>query len=82
MGPEITGSFEKRAPEQRTDKLNPPLTPGPGIEPGPHWWKANTLTTAPSLLPPLINLVTVSKFAINYQPRAASFVLYPEITSY
>ena len=24
---------------------------GSGIEPGPHWWEANALTTAPSLLP-------------------------------
>jgi len=24
---------------------------GPGIEPGPHWWEASALTTAPSLLP-------------------------------
>ena len=23
----------------------------PGIEPGPHWWKASALTTAPSPLP-------------------------------
>ena len=23
----------------------------PGIEPGPHWWEASALTTAPSLLP-------------------------------
>jgi len=23
---------------------------GAGIEPGPHWWEASTLTTAPSLL--------------------------------
>ena len=22
----------------------------PGIEPGPHWWEASALTTAPSLL--------------------------------
>ena len=27
------------------------MTAGPGIEPGPHWWKASALTTAPSLLP-------------------------------
>ena len=28
----------------------------PGIEPGPPWWEASALTTAPSLLPqPLIN---------------------------
>ena len=33
------------------NKLNPHMTPGPGIEPGPHWWKASDLTTALSLLP-------------------------------
>ena len=27
------------------------LTPSPGIEPGPHWWKASALVAAPSLLP-------------------------------
>ena len=27
------------------------MTPGPGIEPGTHWWEASTLTTAPTLLP-------------------------------
>jgi len=33
------------------NKLNPHMTPGPGIEPRLHWWKASALTTAPSLLP-------------------------------
>ena len=33
------------------NKVNPHMTPGPGIEPGPHWWKASALTTAPSLPP-------------------------------
>ena len=38
----------------RTDnKFNPHMTPRPGIEPGPHWWEASALTTAPSLLPRL-----------------------------
>ena len=33
--------------EQRTNnKLNPHMTPSPGIEPGTHWWKASVLTTA------------------------------------
>ena len=32
-------------------KLNPHVTPGPGIEPGPQWWEASSLTTAPFLLP-------------------------------
>jgi len=27
------------------------MTPGPGVELGPHWWEARALTTAPSLLP-------------------------------
>ena len=27
------------------------MTPGPGIEPGTHWWEASALTTASSLLP-------------------------------
>jgi len=33
------------------NKLNPLMTPGPGFEPGPHWWEASAITTAPSLLP-------------------------------
>ena len=28
------------------NKLNQHMTPGPGIEPGPHWWEASALTTA------------------------------------
>ena len=31
-------------------KLNPRMTPEPGIEPELHWWEASALTTAPSLL--------------------------------
>ena len=27
------------------------MTPSPGIEPGPHWFEASALTTAPSLRP-------------------------------
>ena len=26
------------------------MTPGPGIQPGSHWWEASALTTAPTLL--------------------------------
>ena len=37
--------------EQRTNKLNPHKTPYLGIEPGPDWWEASALTTAPSLHP-------------------------------
>jgi len=35
------------------NKLSPRMTPGPGIEPGPHWWEASALTTLPSPLPKL-----------------------------
>ena len=34
----------------QTNKLNPHMTPDLGIEPGPHWWEASALTTAPFLL--------------------------------
>ena len=33
------------------NKLNPHVTLGPGIEPGPQRWKVSALTSAPSLLP-------------------------------
>ena len=35
--------------EQRTNELNPHMTPDLGIEPEPHWWKASALTTVPTL---------------------------------
>ena len=37
--------------EKRTNKLSPHMTPDLGIEPGPHWWEASALTTAPHLHP-------------------------------
>ena len=40
-----------RSRVENNNKLKPHMTPGPGIEPGPHWWEANALTTAPTLLP-------------------------------
>ena len=40
-----------RAGTRTNNKLNPHMTPSPGIEPGPHWWEASALTTAPTLLP-------------------------------
>jgi len=36
--------------ERTNNKLNPHMTPGPGIKPGTHWWEASALTTAPPLL--------------------------------
>ena len=31
------------------NKLNPHVMSTPGSEPGPHWWEASALTTAPTL---------------------------------
>ena len=28
-----------RSKERTSNKLNPHMKPGPGIEPGPHWWE-------------------------------------------
>ena len=50
---------EKRSTRRKTlvagtetnNKLNPHMIRRPGIKPGPHWWEASALTTAPSLLP-------------------------------
>ena len=36
------------------NKLSPHMTPSAGIEPGPHWWEASALTTAPSPRHPAI----------------------------
>ena len=38
------------ARERTNYKLNLHMTPGPGIEPGTHWWQASALTTAFHLL--------------------------------
>ena len=31
--------------------LNPHMTPGAEVEPGPRWWKASALTAKPTLPP-------------------------------
>ena len=41
--------------EERTNKLNPLMILGPGLEPRLHWWKASALTTTLSLLPQFHN---------------------------
>ena len=48
---------EKNLSEQgeNQQQTQPTYDAGPGIEPGPHWWEASALTTAPPLppLPPI-----------------------------
>ena len=47
----VPGEKPLGAEKRTNNKLNPHMTSSPGIEPGPHWWKASALTTSPSLLP-------------------------------
>ena len=47
-------------------------TPGQGIKPGPHWWKASALTTAPALLPAAISIW--KKFIDQTRPSQVSEV--------
>ena len=47
----VPGEKPLGARTRTNNKLNPHMTPSPGIEPRPHWWEASALTTAPSLLP-------------------------------
>ena len=47
----------------------------PGFEPGPHWWEASALTTAPPLLPcisPGIPLSVLQK--TGYDTPQSAFV--------
>ena len=36
-----------RANERPNSQFNPHMVSTPGYEPGPHWWEANALRTAP-----------------------------------
>ena len=47
----VPGEKTSWSKDENQQKLNPNMTPSPGIEHRPHWWEASTLTTAPSLLP-------------------------------
>ena len=48
-----TGEKPLGARERTNNKLNPLMASTPGVEPGPNWWEARPLTTAPPLLPKL-----------------------------
>ena len=48
---EVPGEKTLGARARTSNKLNPHMTPNPGIEHGSHWWKASALATAPTLVP-------------------------------
>ena len=47
----VPGEKPLGAKERTNNKLNPHMASMPGFEPGPHWWKASALTSAPALVP-------------------------------
>ena len=74
----VPGEKPLGAEKRTNNKLNPHMTSSPGIEPGPHWWKASVITTAPSLLPksPILQEVSrVSSLILRAKPWLAQKVL-------
>ena len=52
--PEKNLSGQSRKPTTNSTHI---MTPGPGIEPGTHWWEASALTTVPTLLPCICTVI-------------------------
>ena len=53
---EVPGEKSLSERERTINKLNQHIASTPGFEPGPHWWEARALTTAPPLLPKIQQL--------------------------
>ena len=73
--PENTSQSKDRT----NNKLNPHMTPCPGIEPGPHWWEASALTTAPPLLAKHMYPITLTCSTVKVNQNECvecRFVLY------
>jgi len=43
----VPGEKPLGAEKRTNNKLNPRMTPSPGIEPGTHWWEASALISYP-----------------------------------
>ena len=53
----VPGEKPLGARTRTNNKLNPHMTPRPGIEPGPHWWEASALTTAHIPAPLILSIM-------------------------
>ena len=62
------------ARKRTNNKLNPHMPPGPGIEPGTHWWEAIALTTAQSLLWSAVVTFTNLKHCFVLQSLKTTFI--------
>ena len=47
----VPGEKTSRSRVENQQQTQPTYDAGSGMEPGPHWWEASALTTAPTLLP-------------------------------
>ena len=50
----VPGEKRLGARERTNNNINPHMASTPGFEPGPHWWEASALTTAPPLYLPSV----------------------------
>ena len=55
------------------------MTPDLGIEPGPHWWEASALTTAPALHPRVIKLFERDEVFVTKSKRSIH-VIFPKVS--
>ena len=46
----LPGEKPLGAKDRTNNKLNPHMASTPGFQPGPQWWEASALTTAPPML--------------------------------
>ena len=56
------------------------MTPGPGIEPGTHWWKASALTTTPTLLPITYNKLLTEKLILTTSLKSLESTVNQELS--
>ena len=56
-------SRSKGENQQQTQPTYPPMASTPGLESGPHWWKASALTTVPPLLPTTVLTILVKRLS-------------------
>ena len=64
----VPGEKPLGAKERTDNKLNPHMALAPGFEPGPHWWEASALTTAPPLHHPCSPVFYMDYFIVQPDP--------------
>ena len=74
----VPGEKPLGAEKRTNNKLNPHIASSSRIDPEPYRWKASALTTAPSLLPFVIN--TVSRMGdVHFSARWLRVISFPAL---